>query len=149
MSLKTLNNIIGKRIDLKMTKLIPAQPEKGFVDSCCYDIYLHNTSKQIGSCSAKLGLNDVLFYIGNVGYEINEEYRGNGFAVDAVKLLIKLFKLNGFKKIIITQVPTNVASIRVCEKLNCTFLGVYDIPADHIRRTKFGEEKMNVWELAI
>lgn len=42
-----------------------------------------------------------------------------------------------------------MASRRVCEKLNATFLGKHEIPEDNIRRKEFGEKYMNIFELNI
>lgn len=36
-------------------------------------------------------MNDAIFYIGNISYSVDEKYRGNGYSVEAVKLLVKLF----------------------------------------------------------
>lgn len=148
MDIKILNEIVGDRINLKFVNIVPAVPEKQFVDCCNYDICLKDGTK-IGEISAKLGTNEFTFYIGNVGYSIDEQYRGYGYAVEAVKLIKKLFKENGFKRIVITQVPENKASKRVCEKLGARFLGVYVVPLNHLRRVKYGEEFMNIWELDI
>lgn len=149
METEILEEIEGKIVDLKLSKFVPAVPEKHYVDICCYDILLSGTDIVVGECSAKIGFNESIFYIGNVGYAINEELRGNGYAVEAVKLLLKLFRINNFKSIIITQNPQNKASFRVCEKLSAKFLGTYSIPEYNIRREKFGERFMNVWELKI
>lgn len=141
--------LVGKGIDLVFKNFVPAVPEKNFVDCCNYDIVLHDTQTVIGNCSAKLGFNDVMFFIGNVGYEIDENYRGNGYAGEAVELLKELFKANHFDKIYITNVPKNSSSRRVCEKLRAQFLGTYEIPEGHIRRKEFGERYMNIFVLHI
>lgn len=141
--------LVGKRIDLVFKNFVHAVPEKKFVDCCNYDIVLHGLDETIGTCSAKLGFNDVLFFIGNVGYEIDENYRGNGYAGEAVELLKQLFKVNHFDKIYITNAPNNNSSRRVCEKLGAQFLGIFEIPEDHIRRKQFGDQFMNIFVLNI
>lgn len=141
--------LVGKRIDLVFKNFVHAVPEKKFVDCCNYDIVLHGLDEIIGTCSAKLGFNDVLFFIGNVSYRIDENYRGNGYAGEAVGLLKQLFKANHFDKIYITNVPDNNSLRRVCEKIGARFLGTFEIPEDHIRRKEFGERYMNIFELKI
>lgn len=141
--------LVGERIDLMFKNFVPAVPEKKFVDCCNYDIVLRGTQTVIGNCSAKLGFNDTMFFIGNVGYEIYENYRGNGYAGEAVKLLKRLFKANNLDKIYITNAPENNCSRRVCEKLGAEFLGTFEIPEDHIRRKEFGEKHMNIFVLHI
>lgn len=148
MSVKYLNEIEGERLVLKFTKFVPANPEKQYVDCCLYDICLKDGTV-VGTISAKLGFNESVFFIGNIGYSVNEEYRGNGYAGEAVNIIKVLFKNNGFDKVIITQHPDNLASRRVCEKLNAKFLGVFELPIGHERREKYNEKYMNVWELSI
>lgn len=147
--MEILKRINGERIDLIFEEFVPANPDKKFVDCVGYDIVLHSTNNKIGHCSAKLGFNDVIYYIGNIGYSIDENFRGNGYAGEAVKLLLKLFQKNGFKKVYITNVPENNASRRVCEKLRARFLGTFEIPEDNIRRKEFGEKFMNIFEIDI
>ena len=139
--------INGERIDLIFEEFVPANPNKKFVDCVTYNVVLHSTNKKIGHCSAKLGFNDTIFYIGNIGYNIDENFRGNGYAGEAVTLLLEVFKKNGFKKIYITNIPENNASRRVCEKLGAKFLGSFEIPVDNIRRKEFGEKLMNIFEI--
>lgn len=148
MSVNYPKELFGKRIDLKFSEFVPAVPEKKYVDCCIYDICLKD-GKAIGTISAKLGFNESVFYIGNIGYSINEEYRGNGYAGEAVEVIKELFKNNGFDKVYITQNPENLASKRVCEKLNAKFLGVFELPIGNIRREKFNEKYMNIWELTL
>lgn len=148
MSVNYPKEMFGKRIDLKFSEFVPAVPEKQYVDCCIYDICLKD-GKAIGTISAKLGFNESVFYIGNIGYSINEEYRGNGYAGEAVEVIKELFKNNGFDKVYITQNPENLASKRVCEKLNAKFLGVFELPIGNIRREKFNEKYMNIWELTL
>lgn len=147
--MKKLKLIQGQNIDLVFEEFTPAQPEKKFVPCISYHITLHDSQYIVGHCSAKLGFNEQIFFIGNIGYEINEDYRGKGFAGEAVKLLLNLFKENGFDKIYITNLPDNTASRRVCEKLDAKFLGTFEIPADNIRRIQFNDKFMNIYELQI
>ena len=98
MDIKILNEIVGDRINLKFVNLVPAVPEKQFVDCCNYDIYLKDGTK-IGEISAKLGTNEFTFYIGNVGYSIDEQYRGYGYAVEAVKLIKNFLKKTALKEL--------------------------------------------------
>lgn len=144
-----LKKIEGDRINLVLTSLKEAVPDKKYVEVCNYNIILKDTSEVIGICSAKLGMNEVIFYIGNIGYEIYDNYRGNGYAPEAVKLLLSLFKINNFEKIYITNLPENNSSRRVCEKLNAKFLGTFEIPEDNIRRKEFNDKYMNIFELTI
>lgn len=41
-----------------------------------FDIYLSNTSKRIGYIDLRLGHSDYLYYLGNIGYRIDEPLAG-------------------------------------------------------------------------
>ena len=98
---------------------------------------------------SKIGTTDNLFYNGHIGYAINQEYRGNGYAGKAVELLLKVCKENGLDKVYITNSPDNAKSKRVCEKLNARFLGLFELPMDNAMRIEDGETHKNVFEISL
>ena len=56
-------------------------------------------------------------YIGHIGYCISPEYRGNGFATEALRLLIKEAKeKKGISEVIISIAPEHMVSRRIAEK---------------------------------
>lgn len=62
-----------------------------------------------------------------VAYIIEQEYQGQGFAVESVQALIKHFSQKVDRKLVIAQfVPENVASKKVAERLGMTFQFSYD-----------------------
>ena len=107
---------------------------------------MHNTKTIIGECEARTGNTDNLFYNGHIGYAIYPEYRGNGYAGKAVKLLLQVCKENKLDKVYITNSPDNINSKRVCEKLNAKFLGLYELPLDNAMRIEDGETHKNIFE---
>ena len=145
--MKTINKVDGKEIDLLLKKYCEAVPEKGWVPKFVYNIVLHNTETIIGECEARIGNNDNLFYNGHIGYAIYPEYRGNGYAGKAVKLLLQVCKENKLDKVYITNSPDNTNSKRVCEKLNAKFLGLYELPLDNAMRIEDGETHKNIFEI--
>ena len=147
--MKTLRKIKGNRITLKLEEKTPPDREKNYVETHYFAVMLNGKNPQrIGSISAKLGMNEFLYYVGNIGYNIDEPFRGNGYAGEAVELVKQLFKKNGFSKVIITNDPRNYASIRVCEKLGAKFIKTVDVPAGHVLLSQ-GHEQENIWELEI
>ncbi len=144
--MKVVRKVEGKRIDLVLYEAQKAIPEKHYVDALYYNIVLKSGEK-IGEISAKLGMNDVMYLIGNVGYSIIEPYRGNGYAGEAVELIEEVFIKNGMRKILITNDPNNHASRRVCEKLGARFIEAARVPKDHVLWIEQGHEYENIWEL--
>lgn len=73
-----------------------------------FDIALSSTHEIVGHISYS-NLRDIT-YQGNAGYSIKEEYRGHGYAKKALNLLKNVMKEDGFKNIILTISPDNIAS---------------------------------------
>lgn len=146
--MEIVEKIEGKRIDLLLDEVRPPVPEKQFVDCLSYNIAL-KSGEIVGTISAKLGMNEVLYYIGNIGYEITENYRGHGYAPEAIDLIKEVFIKNNFDKVIITNDPENFASVRVCEKVGSKFIKKVEIPPEHFLRAEQNHLYMNIWELEL
>ncbi len=142
------NLVNGERIDLKLREKFEAIPEKGYVPKLIYDIVLKDSGVVIGECDARIGQNENTYYGGNIGYSIFEQYRGNGYATEAVKLLLNIFKDNNMKEVYVTNDVSNYASKRVCEKSGGEFLGIKELPQDSELR-KDGETHVNIFLIKI
>ena len=77
-------------------------------------IYLHNTSLEVGvidyrgPCDSK--------WLGDIGYTINEEYRGNNYAYKALQLISPVISSKGIDKVTITTYANNAPSVKTIEK---------------------------------
>ena len=77
-------------------------------------IYLHDTSLEVGvidyrgPCDSK--------WLGDIGYTINEEYRGNNYAYKALQLISPLISSKGIDKVTITTYANNAPSVKTIEK---------------------------------
>ncbi len=113
------------RLVLKETK--EADPDKGHVPAYRFDIALLS-GDVIGKCVLRVGHNDNTYYGGNIGYSIDEAYRGHHFAAKATKLLLSLAALHGMDYLIITCDVSNVASSRTCLLAGGMFLCDAELP---------------------
>ena len=129
-----------KEIFLRLNRTCEAQPEKKWLPAYYFDICLLNGEK-IGCCDLRIGHNEKTYIGGNIGYGIDEAYRGNRYAAKACKLLFRQAKKHGMEYLIITCVPANVPSARTCELAGGTFIEVADIPEDN---EMYAEGKRNV-----
>gem|GEM_PF-749233 len=148
--LKKFDRLFGQDVDLvfnKMTYGAEGVPEEMWLPAYRFDIVLHTADVVVGKIDARIGFNESVYYGGHVGYTVKEEYRGNGFAVEAVKLLEQVFTSNGMQMIYITNSPGNEASIRVCEKLGAEFLEAAALPEDNNMRRDCGETLKYIWKL--
>ena len=85
-------------------------------------IVLKDTNKMIGTAELHTYVPD---FKAELGYTINPEYWGNGYAVEAsIKVLEWGFKLLNLKRIECSTYVDNIQSQRVCEKLHLTYEGI-------------------------
>lgn len=122
--------LANDEIKLVLEKEMPADLKRGFVPSFRFHI-LDKNDNIVGECDLRIGHNLNLFYGGNIGYKIFEEYRGNHYAGKACKLLFKLARENKLDYLFITCNPENIASRKTCEYLKGVFLETVDLPKDN------------------
>jgi predicted acetyltransferase len=82
-----------------------------------YDIYLSSISSPIGKISIRIGYNEHSYFNGNVGYEIDEPFRGNGYAKIAVMMTYEIARFHGMTYLIISCDEDNYPSKSVINKL--------------------------------
>lgn len=139
-------------IHLVCTAKKPAIPEKKYVPA--YVFAVCKGSEKIGEVNLRVGYKGFgpdlssLYYGGQIGYGIDEKYRGNGYAPRACRLLEPVIRAHGMKKLLITNELTNTASRRVCEKLGARFLRVAEIPEWH-DLYKEGQRFVNIFEWSV
>jgi len=76
-----------------------------------YLIFLHETQMCVGSI--KFSKNEVL---GDISFEIKKQFRGNGYALKALKLMTDVLYKNGIYKVYISAEKDNKPSIKTIEK---------------------------------
>ena len=124
----------------------PANPEKKHVPA--YNFAVCKGGEKIGSVGLRLGYTDGLYYAGQVGYAIDEAYRGNGYAARACKLMAPIARAHGMTKLLITNNHTNTASRRVCEKLGARLVRLARLP-EWSELYKNGQRYENIYEWSI
>ena len=104
----------------------PGDSEKKLVPGYGFAVCIG--SEKIGGISLRIGYTDNLYYGGQIGYDIDEKHRGNGYAGRACRLVLPVAKAHGMTKLLITNNYTNTASRRVCEKLGARLIRVARLP---------------------
>jgi tagatose 1,6-diphosphate aldolase len=115
--------LINERIKLKVVSFGGKDESKEWVDAYKFTITLPN-DEVIGRCDLRIGHNRKTFIGGNIGYEIDEPYRGSHFSYDACLLMFELAKKHEMKYVIITCEKSNDASRKILELLNGHYLGL-------------------------
>ncbi|MBR3739691.1 MAG: GNAT family N-acetyltransferase [Clostridia bacterium] len=132
------------RVSLRTERLCPADPVKRYVPAYHFEIMAND--QPVGKISLRIGYPDSLLYGGQIGYNVDEPYRGHGYAGAACRLLFPVMRAHGMRSAIITNNVENTASRRVCEKNGARFLCQIDIPEDH-EMYKNGSRRVNVYAL--
>jgi RimJ/RimL family protein N-acetyltransferase len=125
------HRISGSIVDLKLESH-HMKTEYHPYDSYDFGIYIHGTRTRVGYCDLRIGMSEELYYAGNVGYRINEAYRGHGYAAEACLLLFPLaHERYGMKELIITCSPENAPSNATLRRLGCQYVTTVPVPAWH------------------
>lgn len=122
-------------IRLILEEAVEGNEEKGFVPAYKFAICRYDGTK-VGRCDLRIGHNDKLHFAGNIGYAIDEKYRGNRYAAKACRLLFELAKKHGMDYVIITCNPENIASRKTCEYAGGKLLEIAELPLSSDMREK-------------
>lgn len=96
-----------------------------------YEIILNPINKPIGKISIRIGHNSNSYYNGNIGYEIDKEYRGHSYAFLACKMILTVAKHHNMDKINLTCNYNNIASYKTIEKLGAQLIEIVTPPKDY------------------
>ena len=141
-----LDFLQDESIILKLTYLTEEVPEDGLVPAYYFNICLKDDdSTIIGTCDLRVGHNENTYIGGNIGYQIKEEYRGNGYSKKACLLLFELARRNHMTYVIITTDPENRGSYKTCESLGCELVEFKDVPHFHPLYKINGQEKVRIY----
>lgn len=100
----------------------------GITDGYMFHLYLHRTKRYVGYVSLRMGESPALYYLGHIGYRVEREYRGHGYAQRACRLLKPLLKELGLCSVVITTDTDNLPSRKTCEALGCVLERVAPVP---------------------
>lgn len=117
-------------IDLQLERVAEGDPVKEWVPAYHFNICLTDGTP-VGKCDLRIGHNQKLYYGGNIGYGVDEPYRGHHYAGKACRLLFELAKKHELGYVYITCNVTNAASARTCEYAGGTLVAVEDLPEDN------------------
>ena len=117
-------------IYLKCTEKIPSS-KKGWVPYYTFSICRTTDDEKVCHCNLRIGHNERLYFGGNIGYTVHEEFRGNHYAGKACLLLLSLARKHNMEYLYITCSPDNYASKKTCEYAGAALEAVVDLPMDN------------------
>ncbi len=122
--------LIDHDLELVLVNKVAAQPEKNYVPA--YEFILNNrtTGETMGHIHLRVGdeTNENLYYGGNIGYEVQETFRGKHYASRACKLLFPLAKQHGINPLFVTCDPDNTPSRKTCELADGILVEIVELP---------------------
>ena len=135
-------------IELRLERTADGDEEKKWVPSYKFDICSPKGTK-MGFCDLRVGNNENIYYAGNIGYAIHEEFRGHHYAAKACFLLFELARKHGMKELIITCNPDNIASAKTCERVGGELLEIVELPMDNPMRVEDGETHKRIYRVKL
>ena len=97
-----------------------------------WSIVEKTTGACVGKISLRLGHNYHSYWNGNVGYEVDEPYRGNHYAAIALKLVLPIAKAHGMDHLFVSCDENNAASYRTIERCGGKLLEISYPPEDWV-----------------
>ena len=123
--------LVDGDLELVLAERYPGNPDVGHVPEYKFKIMRVGQDKRIGHIHVRIGDNEhIVMYAGNIGYGVDEEYRGHRYAARSCRLLLPLARSHGLEALWITSNPDNVASRRTCELVGAEFVEIVDLPKD-------------------
>ena len=141
-----ISNLTDGEIELYCIAKKPALPEKKWVPAYVFEICCNGS--HVGELNLRIGYTDGLYYGGQIGYSVDEQHRGHGYAEKACRLLAPVIRAHGMKKVLFTNNITNIDSKRTCEKLGAKLIRIARLPKWH-DLYKEGLQFVNVFEWSV
>lgn len=133
-------------VTLRFSHKTEGDPARGFVPG--YHFRVLNADKaDVGHINFRVGDSEhVRLAAGHIGFEINEPYRGHGYAQKACLALAPwIAEVSG--NVLITADPDNLPSLRTIERIGAVFLDEVDVPKNDPHYLRGSHRKMRfTWE---
>ena len=95
----------------------------------------------VGQITLQVADGEMVYFIGHIGYRVNEAFRGNNYALKACRLIIRQARKHNMKELIITCNPDNIPSRRTLERLGGALKEIVPLPVEHELYQKGDREK--------
>ncbi len=125
-------------LTLRIASVSAADETKGYVPAYKFEMIRLEDGASVGEIDLRLGYVRNLYYGGNIGYAVKEEYRGNGFAGKACKLVFEIARKHRMPYVMISCREDNIPSRKTLEGLPGTLLETR-IPPSYSSLYRLGE----------
>ena len=118
----------GGDFELIRFATLPPDVDKGIVHG--YDFRIRvNKSNLVVQVNLRIGMTQhIMLYAGNLGYQVDPDYRGRQFAARAIKLILPIARHHGMTELWICCNPENWASRKTCERVGADLVEMIAVP---------------------
>lgn len=104
-------------ITLRVESVSAADAKTGYVPAYQFGIVRLSDGARVGKIDLRLGYVRNLYFGGNIGYAVDEAFRGHGYAAKACRLVFEIARAHHMPYVIISCAKANDASRKTLEKL--------------------------------
>ena len=138
----------NEEIRLVLEKTVEADPAKNWLPAYHFAI-CNPEGVKMGVCDLRIGHNESVYYGGNIGYRVEEPYRGRHYAGKACLLLFELARRHGMEYLIITCNPDNWPSRKTCGYAGGELVEIAELPEDNDMRVEDGETHKCIYRFSL
>ncbi len=109
----------------------PAEASIWGVPAYIFHMRHHPPGRKMGHINFRIGNRWNIKLAGQIGYVVEEEFRGHHFAERSCRLLLPFVWQHGLDELWITCGPDNLASRRTLERLGAELVEIVDVPPDY------------------
>ncbi len=121
--------LVDDDLELVLVACEPGAPKRGWVPAYHFEMRSVETGETMGWITLRIQLTDQLvLFGGNIGYGVQEAFRGHRYAARSCLLLRPLAQAHGLEELWLTCDPRNIASCRSCELAGAELVDI--IPFD-------------------
>lgn len=118
--------------EIKLELIKTFDEKEGALPFYWWNIIPKEVGIPVGKISFRIGNNYHSYFNGNIGYEVDEEYRGHNYSYKACKLILNIGRYYNMKFINIACNFDNIASYKTIEKLGAKLIEEVVPPRDYI-----------------